>query len=150
MRRVFVALILATMLASAIAVPAAAQGDYDCSDFVSQAAAQKYFFDFGGSPTNNVDGLDADGDGWACERNQPPYFSGFSASQVDEGGAPAPVVPGTPSTPGTPVTVLPVSGSGGHLASVDFLMSPAVLLLSMIVLGATLVSGGLRVRRSFR
>jgi len=41
--------------------------DYDCSDFSTQAEAQAYFESQGGSPTNNVDGLDANGDGIACE-----------------------------------------------------------------------------------
>jgi|GEM_PF-756043 len=43
-------------------------GDKDCSDFRTQAAAQAYFDARGGSPTNNVDGLDgADHDGRVCE-----------------------------------------------------------------------------------
>jgi hypothetical protein len=50
--------------------PAAA--DLNCPDFASQAAAQKYFDDHGGSPTNNVDGLDGDHDGVACESNPCP------------------------------------------------------------------------------
>jgi Excalibur calcium-binding domain/S-layer homology domain len=41
--------------------------DHDCDEFASQAQAQKYFSDRGGSPSNNVDGLDADNDGVACE-----------------------------------------------------------------------------------
>lgn len=41
--------------------------DYNCSDFSTQAEAQAYFEGQGGSPTNNVDGLDANGDGVACE-----------------------------------------------------------------------------------
>jgi hypothetical protein len=39
----------------------------DCADFGSQAEAQAYFEANGGSPTNNVDNLDADHDGQACE-----------------------------------------------------------------------------------
>jgi hypothetical protein len=42
-------------------------GDRDCLDFASQAEAQAYFVARGGSPANNVDGLDRDGDGIACE-----------------------------------------------------------------------------------
>lgn len=42
-------------------------GDKDCSDFATQAEAQAYFESKGGSPTNNVDRLDADHDGIACE-----------------------------------------------------------------------------------
>jgi hypothetical protein len=43
--------------------------DKDCSDFASHAEAQAYFESRGGSPTNNVDRLDRDGDGLACEAN---------------------------------------------------------------------------------
>lgn len=46
-----------------------AQADRDCPDFRFQEDAQAYFDARGGSPTNNVDRLDADGDGIACERN---------------------------------------------------------------------------------
>jgi len=42
-------------------------GDKDCSDFATHAEAQAYFVSKGGSPTNNVDRLDADHDGSACE-----------------------------------------------------------------------------------
>ena len=43
------------------------EGDKDCSDFKVQDEAQTYFEGKGGSPTNNVDKLDSDGDGIACE-----------------------------------------------------------------------------------
>lgn len=43
------------------------EGDKDCSDFATHAEAQAYFESKGGSPTNNVDRLDADHDGLACE-----------------------------------------------------------------------------------
>ncbi|EKD65151.1 MAG: hypothetical protein ACD_50C00175G0006 [uncultured bacterium] len=45
----------------------ASDGDRDCSDFETHDEAQAYFEGKGGSPTNNVDRLDADGDGIACE-----------------------------------------------------------------------------------
>jgi hypothetical protein len=41
--------------------------DYDCGDFASQADAQAYFEGDGGSAANNVDGLDANQNGVACE-----------------------------------------------------------------------------------
>ncbi len=41
--------------------------DRDCSDFATQAAAQRYFERRGGGPGRNVDRLDADGDGHVCE-----------------------------------------------------------------------------------
>lgn len=43
--------------------------DYDCADFGSHQEAQDYFESQGGSPSNNVDRLDRDGDGLACEAN---------------------------------------------------------------------------------
>jgi hypothetical protein len=61
-------LITALVLALSAAPAALAQdGDKDCADFASQAEAQSYFEANGGSPTNNVDNLDADHDGQACE-----------------------------------------------------------------------------------
>ncbi len=42
-------------------------GDKDCPDFANHAEAQAYFLSKGGSPTNNVDRLDRDRDGLACE-----------------------------------------------------------------------------------
>ena len=41
--------------------------DMDCSDFSVQDEAQTYFESKVGSSTNNIDRLDADGDGIACE-----------------------------------------------------------------------------------
>lgn len=46
--------------------------DKDCSDFASQAAAQKYFLAHGG-PKSDPDRLDADHDGIACESDPGPY-----------------------------------------------------------------------------
>jgi micrococcal nuclease len=41
--------------------------DRDCKDFATQRQAQAYFERRGGSRTRNVDGLDGDADGIACE-----------------------------------------------------------------------------------
>jgi endonuclease YncB( thermonuclease family) len=41
--------------------------DKNCPDFATHAEAQAYFDSMGGSPSNNVDNLDADHDGLACE-----------------------------------------------------------------------------------
>jgi hypothetical protein len=67
MRRMAFLLITALVLALSAAPAALAQADKDCADFSSQAEAQAYFETNGGSPTNNVDNLDADHDGQACE-----------------------------------------------------------------------------------
>jgi outer membrane biosynthesis protein TonB len=42
-------------------------GDKDCKDFSTHAEAQAYFNSKGGSASNNVDDLDRDHDGSACE-----------------------------------------------------------------------------------
>ena len=44
--------------------------DYDCSDFSGHEEAQQYFESQGGSPSNNVDRLDRDRDGIACEQSE--------------------------------------------------------------------------------
>lgn len=54
--------------------------DRSCEDFTSQEEAQEYFTDQGGDATHNVDNLDADGDGQACEALDAP------AGGVDAGG----------------------------------------------------------------
>jgi hypothetical protein len=41
--------------------------EINCSDFSTHAAAQHWFHQHGGSPTNDVAGLDGDHDGEACE-----------------------------------------------------------------------------------
>jgi micrococcal nuclease len=42
-------------------------GERDCVDFHSRSQAQRYFEARGGRPRRNVDRLDSDGDGKACE-----------------------------------------------------------------------------------
>lgn len=58
--------------------------DRDCSDFEFQEGAQDYFDRKGGSATNDVDNLDADHDGLACERL--PSRSGAPVGGPDTGG----------------------------------------------------------------
>jgi hypothetical protein len=59
--------VCAALLAGSFGSVALAQSDKDCSDFRTQHQAQKYFKKHGGSRHNNVDDLDADHDGIACE-----------------------------------------------------------------------------------
>ena len=59
------AVVLALIGVFSLSSPASA--DYDCEEFRSHAEAQDYFEANGGSSFNNVDGLDRDGDGLACE-----------------------------------------------------------------------------------
>lgn len=48
-------------------MPIAPGGDRDCSDFASHARAQRFFRLHHGSPSRDVDRLDSDHDGIACE-----------------------------------------------------------------------------------
>ena len=54
------------------AAPTATTADKNCSDFANQRDAQQYFDSHGGSPSNNVDDLDRDHDGTACDSNPCP------------------------------------------------------------------------------
>lgn len=81
------ALALVLMLTpSASAGSLATTAAVNCSDFSSQAAAQSYFVSLGG-PAVDPEGLDADGDGVACESLPCPCGSGGPAPP------PPPVIP---------------------------------------------------------
>lgn len=67
MRRLIVTGLAVAGLLGISAEPAFA-GDKDCSDFPTQAAAQKFFKKHGG-PKRDPHRLDADHDGIACESN---------------------------------------------------------------------------------
>jgi hypothetical protein len=78
-----------TFIALAGGAPAFAK-DTDCSDYPSQAAAQHYFDSHGGGPNNNVDLLDADGDGIACESNSCPCVGAGGGGGGGGGGSTPP------------------------------------------------------------
>ena len=65
--RKYLAIPVAAFALALAASPASAFVDKDCSDFSTQAQAQHFFNSHGGSPTNNYDALDGDGDGRVCE-----------------------------------------------------------------------------------
>lgn len=97
-------------MAAVMAGPALAShaGDRDCSDFKTQAAAQAFFNDHGGSASNNVDNLDRDRDGMPCEGL--PGGSGNSNGNSGNGNGNLPdsatdPVTGSVST-GTPLPLL--------------------------------------------
>jgi endonuclease YncB( thermonuclease family) len=67
------ALLLGGLIGVTTASPSYA-ADRDCSDFATQAAAQRFFLDQGG-PQSDPHLLDGDGDGVACEDNPCPCSS---------------------------------------------------------------------------
>lgn len=85
------AIAVGLVIGSALAAPSAGgevtAADVDCSDFGTQAAAQHYFDRHGpGDPA----GLDADGNGIACESNPCPCSTGDGGDGGDGGqGDPA-------------------------------------------------------------
>lgn len=85
-----VALAIATFAALPRTAAAAEHRDYDCSDFGSQAEAQEYLEP--GDPY----GLDADGDGIACESNPCPCSSSSGESGGGGGGGHATPAPPPP------------------------------------------------------
>ena len=69
MKRLISSTLTALALMAFMALPAFANhsGDRNCDDFGSHAQAQAFFDRHGGSRSDNVDGLDGDSDGRACE-----------------------------------------------------------------------------------
>lgn len=61
-----VSVLLTFGVMSAFTAPAAQAADKDCGDFKTQKGAQDFFIEAGG-PQKDPHGLDADGDGVACE-----------------------------------------------------------------------------------
>jgi LPXTG-motif cell wall-anchored protein len=104
------------------ATPAIAAQDKDCKDFSTQAAAQAFFEAHGGSPSNNVDNLDADHDGKACE------------SLPSGATSPAPTGQATAES-------LPRTGPSGMLAPLG---------LAFVLIGGLAVLASRRRRRALR
>ncbi len=87
------ALLIALALLALYAVPVAAQDvDRHCPYFESQAAAQQYFRENGGSPTNNVDDLDRNNNGVACEADLTIYGNPATDLKPAGGETPQPTV----------------------------------------------------------
>lgn len=108
MRGVAILCVAAGALALSATTPAAAQTDRDCADFSSQEKAQRYFDSQGGSPTNNVDRLDADNDGIPCE--DLPSAGGAQAQ-----GTPAPTAAPTAAPDATPRALTQTGIDAGDL-----------------------------------
>ena len=84
MRRLAIATltVLLPSLLVLLSATRASAGDLDCSDFATQAAAQKWFLAH--DPKNDPDRLDSDGDLIACESNPCPC----NTSTTPTGGGP--------------------------------------------------------------
>jgi hypothetical protein len=115
MRRLAVLVVLAALASAATLGVARARpvgsvaAGVNCSDFASQAAAQGYFDQHGGSPSNDVEGLDADHDGIACESLPCPC-----AQPGTGGGSPSPPPIGPrPTGLGRSVTLHRVTRTSG-------------------------------------
>src|SRR5690349_9728945 len=94
-------------VATVSAGPAQAK-DVNCTDFSNQAAAQSFFLSHGG-PTSDPYGLDADGDGIACESLPCPC----SYSTTPTPPPPPPTTP-PPAAPVTPQVLLKASPKHGR------------------------------------
>ncbi len=80
-------LLVAAVIALSGPVGSVSAADRDCADFPNRSAAQTYFDGKGGSPANNVDRLDADHDGLACEENPCPCaVPGQNGGRLAPGG----------------------------------------------------------------
>jgi hypothetical protein len=131
--------------------PSSSDGDLDCPDFESQAAAQEHLR----ADPSDPDRLDADNDGVACETNPAPYdrATGESASAAGFVSAPA-----TTSSPTTAETVKSINfdkadvmhdASRSSSSKKKDEASPGETVLGFVVMAA-LVYGVVRWRRSRR
>jgi LPXTG-motif cell wall-anchored protein len=132
-RRLPLILAVSAALLALGATPAFA-ADKDCKDFSSQAAAQAYFEAHGGSPSNNVDRLDADHDGQACEAfnygSTSPAVSPASSGSSQQAG-----------TEQVSTESLPRTGASGILAPLG---------VALVLIGGVAVLASRRRRRALR
>ena len=148
MRKFPLALAIVAVILALGATPAIAQqNDQNCSDFASQAAAQRHLR----ADPSDPDGLDAKpgpadgndqagGDGIACESNPGP----FDREPVFAGGqAPQTTQPGTTQTtqPGTTQQGLPFTGPNSMLAPLG---------IGLVLVGGGAVLASRRRRRALR
>lgn len=104
-----------------------AVGDHNCDDFNSQADAQAYFRSQGGSPSNNVDDLDRDNDGVACEDH-----TTYPSDARDETPA-----TGTAPAAGAPAAAVPAPAANTAIEQPLPLFVPVAVL--GVLLGSTLL-----------
>jgi len=148
--RAIFAVLIATAFAYTLTASASAAG-VNCIDFGGDPqAAQDYFISHGGSPTNNVEGLDRDHDGFACDANGGNTSGGGSVPvdnsgdvPVDNGDTSGDVPMDTTDTGNSPnmgtgdetATDLPNTGSG-PTSGTDTTQIAVLAVLSLVTLGA--------------
>ncbi len=149
--RAIFAVLIATAFATMFTFSASAAG-VNCDDFNGDPqAAQDFFIANGGSPSNNVEGLDRDHDGFACEANASNTSGGGGSVPVDNSGdvpadttdngdtssdVPADTTETTDTTDsGEVATDLPNTGSG-PASGTDTTQIGVLALLSLVTLGA--------------
>jgi hypothetical protein len=146
MRRI--ALLVAVVAVAALATPAWAQDDQNCSDFPSQAAAQAHLR----ADPSDPDGLDAHpgpadgndqagGDGIACESNPAPFdrepvFAGPPPTEPPP-TEPPPTEPPPTEAPPTTVAPLPFTGPSPWLLP----FGAGALILGVLILASLRRSG---------
>lgn len=102
----------------------------NCSDFKTWNEAQTYFEQHGGSPTNNVEGLDREGDGLACEGLPGAPDKATWSFDKDR------LVPGTTGNAGTGGT----TGTGGNTGAT--MPNTATNNVTGIIAGAITIMAG--------
>lgn len=107
--------------------------DRNCSDFSTQEAAQDYFDSRGGSPTNNVDGLDRDHDGIACESlPSGGTTSGGGTGNGNNGG-----------NTNAPIIGSWVLGSGNNVSVITFITDTHYLISEQDINSSNTFGGGM-------
>jgi len=99
--------------------------DHDCPDFNSQAEAQAYFESSGGSAANNVDDLDRNNNGVACE------------DQVGDADGARDETPAT-AAPAPTVALGAVPDAAMALPSAQS-SAPTAALIALVILGVLMV-----------
>lgn len=138
--RAIFAVLLATAFAYTFTSSASAAG-VNCSDFGSPQEAQDYFIANGGSPTNNVEGLDRDHDGYACEANAGNTSSGGGDVPVgNTGDVPSDTGSGTTDTTGDSGTATELPNTGSGPLQNDSGETAILIAISLMTLGAGAVT----------
>ncbi len=138
--RAIFAVLIATAFAYTLTASASAAG-VNCDDFATPQDAQDFFINNGGSPSNNVEGLDRDHDGNACEYTGGSSGGGGSVPVDNSGDVPADTIDTTdtsgdvPADSGEVATGLPTTGSG-PVSGTDTTQVAVLAVLSLITLGA--------------